>query len=150
MTAPRLLAGAAALGAAAILAASCTSGGNAPSTPAPASPPATSKQVKPECADLITAGQGLVNVVTQFVSGQATGDQVRAAAADLSTSIDTARQAAGAQSSAQLDAAKASLQQLSTALAAQPPDISAMRAAANQALTALRGAVAVCQTPTAG
>lgn len=150
MSTPRFLSGATALAAAAALAAGCTSGDNAPGTPAPASPPTTSKQVRPECADLVTAGQGLVTVVTQFVGGQATGDQVRAAAGDLSTSIDSARQVAGAQASTQLDAAKTSLQQLQTALAAQPPDVAAMRNAANQALVALRGAVTVCQSPTAG
>ncbi|WP_236790912.1 hypothetical protein [Amycolatopsis sp. GM8] len=158
MTTPRILSGTAALAVAAIVAAGCSSGGNTPSTPgppppaspSPTSPATTSKQVSPECASLVSDGQALVTVVTQFIGGQATGDQVRTAASDLSDSIDSAREAAGAQAGVQLDAAEAALQQLQTALTARPPDVASMRAAANAALTALRGAVTVCQSTTPG
>jgi hypothetical protein len=103
------------------------------------------------CANLVAKGQALVGTVTQFLGGTATGDQVRTAASDLSSAIDSAQAAIGAQTSARLDAAAAAVDRLLKALGAQPPDVTGMRTAANDAFTALRDAAAICQSaaPTA-
>ncbi|HVV14541.1 hypothetical protein [Amycolatopsis sp.] len=142
------------LATAAAFAAGCSQGdgGNgsttSPSTAAPPSSAAASPSAGAECGALVTSGQNLVTTVGRFVSGQATGDQVRAAATDLSTSIDTARSVIGPQTSARLDDAKAALQRLQTALTAQPADLAGARTAANDTLSALRDAARLCQSGT--
>jgi hypothetical protein len=80
---------------------------------------------RPECANLVASGQALVNTVIQFVGGKATGDQVRAAATQLPGTIDSARATVGPEANDHLDDAQAALQQLLTALGAQPPDFAA-------------------------
>ncbi|MEU6644722.1 hypothetical protein ABZ863_19495 [Saccharomonospora sp. NPDC046836] len=156
--ADRRLLGAAMLIAATATLAACAGGGGGPTTTAPAPPPAQTAPLTTTpgapttgasaCTGLADAGQGLVNTVTDFFTGQATGNQVRAAATSLSNSIDAARSSIGTQTSAQLDNAKASLQQLQSALSAQPPDTAAIRTAANNTRTALRDAATICQSGT--
>lgn len=154
MTSCRLRRGGLALGAVAVvLAAGCAgNGGNNGGTPAPAAPPTTSAApattVRPECANLVSSAQALVTTAGQFLSGQATGDQVRAAAQELSSSIDAARTVVGSQTSARLDDAKAALGRLQSALTAQPPNLAAVRTEANAALAATRDAVTLCQSGT--
>lgn len=130
--------------------AGCTqSGGGATSpTPAPASSSAATTTGRSECTDLVASGQTLATTVTQFAGGQATGDQVRAAAAHLSDSIGAARSVIGTETSARLDDAQRALSALGAALTAQPPNVAGMRTAANDALTALRAAATICQTDT--
>lgn len=142
--------------AAAAIVAGCQGSGGSGSTVSATPPPATNAPATTTttttggsvCSDLVVSGQALVTVVTQFVSGQATGDQVRASASQLSASIDAARTTIGGQTSARLDDAKAALQRLQAAATAQPVDVAGMRAAAGDTLAALRDAAAVCQSGT--
>ncbi|WP_312871474.1 hypothetical protein [Amycolatopsis acididurans] len=139
--------------AAAAVVAGCQGSGGSGSTVSATPPPATNAPATTTtggsvCSDLVVSGQALVTVVTQFVSGQATGDQVRASASQLSASIDAARTTIGGQTSARLDDAKAALQRLQAAATAQPVDVAGMRAAAGDTLAALRDAAAVCQSGT--
>lgn len=153
MISPRSLCSGLAMGAAAFaFAAGCMGNddGNTPASPAPpvASSAKPGTTARPECAGLVTSGQALAATVTQFVNGQATGAQVRAAAQELSSSIDAARTVVGAETSARLDDVKAALQRLQAALTAQPPDLPAVRVAANDALVAMRDAATLCQSST--
>ncbi|MEU0466850.1 MULTISPECIES: hypothetical protein [unclassified Amycolatopsis] len=138
-----------ALGAAAVLCAVACGGegGSATSTTTATTggSPATSATSRPECAALVSTGQALVETVTQFVNGQATGEQVRVAAEQLAASVEIVRAVVGADTAARLDEAKAALERLRSALTAQPPDLPQVRAAANDALAALREAVTLCQ-----
>jgi hypothetical protein len=119
--------------AATLLLAGCGPGGRGTNTASPTPPPVspTSGPVsappspRPECANLVASGQALVNTVIQFVGGKATGDQVRAAATQLPGTIDSARATVGPEANDHLDDAQAALQQLLTALGAQPPDFAA-------------------------
>ncbi|AIJ23358.1 hypothetical protein [Amycolatopsis methanolica] len=144
-----------ALGAAALLLASAC-GGNSGSS---GSPPATTSAAagttasatptsRPECAALVSTGQALVDTVTQFVNGQATGQQVRVAVQELSASVEVVRTVVGADTAARLDEAKAALGRLQSALTAQPPDLPQVRAAANDTLAVLRDAATLCQAST--
>jgi len=110
--------------------------------------PATTVTATSACSDLVVSGQALITTVTQFASGQATGDQVRTSASQLSASIDAARTTIGSQANAPLDDAKAALQRLQAAVTAQPPDVASARSAASDALAASRDAAAGCQSGT--
>jgi len=110
--------------------------------------PATTVTATSACSDLVVSGQALVTTVTQFVSGQATGDQVRTSASQLSASIDAARTTIGSQANTRLDDAKAALQRLQAAVTAQPPDVASARSAASDTLAAVRDAAAGCQSGT--
>ncbi|KAA9163689.1 hypothetical protein FPZ12_008830 [Amycolatopsis acidicola] len=122
-------------------------GGGTTTTPPPASSaPATTSSARAECSALVTASQTLLATVTSFVTGQATGDQVRAAVTDLSTSVDQARATVGPETRARLDDAKAALGRLQTAVTAQPPDLQGARTAANDTVSALRDAATLCQS----
>ncbi|TNC29130.1 hypothetical protein [Amycolatopsis alkalitolerans] len=126
--------------------AGCQSGGGA-TTPSPTTAPASpSALTRPECADLVASGQALAATVGQLVQGTASREQVRAAAGQLSSAIDSARQTVGAEANAHLDDAKAALGRIVDAAGAQPPDLAGMRAAANDLVAALRAAAASCRT----
>lgn len=140
-----------------VVAAACGSGGS--ETVAPSPPPAattgplvsTSSPARPECADLVASGQALATTVSQLIQGTASREQVRTAAAQMSSAIDSAQRTVGAEIGARLDDAKAALQRVVDAAGAQPPDVAAMRAGANDLVAALRDAAASCQaagTPT--
>lgn len=144
-----------AAGAAAVLFAVACGGDSGSGGPAATSAPAAtttsapaSATTRPECAALVNTGQALVTTATQFVSGQATGNQVRVAAEELGASIDTVRTVVGADTAARLDDAKAALGRVQSALTAQPPDLAQVRTAANDTLAALRDAVTLCQAST--
>jgi hypothetical protein len=132
--------------------AGCTQGGDGAATgsptPAPAPSSAATTTGRSQCTDLVVSGQTLVTTVSQFVGGQATGDQVRAAAAQLSDAMGAARSVIGPETSARLDDAQRALAAVGAALTAQPPDLAGTRTAANDALTALRAAATICQTDT--
>ncbi|MGI6876708.1 hypothetical protein [Amycolatopsis sp. 3B14] len=143
-----------ALGAAALLFASACGGdsgssGSQPATTTAAGTTASATPTsRPECAALVSTGQALVDTVTQFANGQATGEQVHVAAQELVASVEVVRTVVGADTAARLDEAKAALGRLQSALTAQPPDLPQVRAAANDALAALREAVTLCQAST--
>ncbi|GAB2984324.1 RDD family protein [Amycolatopsis acidiphila] len=137
----------------------CQSGGSEP----PAAPPATAAtmappasplaSVRPECASLVDSGQALAATVSELVQGTASREQVRIAAAQLSSAIDSAQHTVGAEISARLNDVKAALQRVVDAAGAQPPDGAAMRAGVNDLLVALRDVATSCQaagTPTSG
>ncbi|ASR39140.1 hypothetical protein BAY61_10095 [Prauserella marina] len=114
-------------------------------TSATTSPP-SSGPVEQECAALLTSGRDLLDTVTRFAGGQATGDEVRAAATDLRTAIDRASGVIGAEAGAALNTAKTALGELETALTAQPPDLQSARAAGGEALTGVRDAATLCES----
>ncbi|MTD55193.1 hypothetical protein [Amycolatopsis pithecellobii] len=141
-----------------LVVAACQSGNGGTATPSPApaatsAPPApATSPTRPVCADLVASGQALATTVGQLIQGTASRDQVRTAAAQMSSAIDSAQQAVGAQAGPRLNDAKAALQRVVDAAGAQPPDVAGMRAGANDLLAALRDAAASCQvaaTPTA-
>lgn len=123
-------------------AAACASGQNAP---APASPTAPSTaQVLTECEDVATAAKGLGDQLTALVAGRASRDQVSAAAQNLGAALDAAQSAIKPESQADVAAAHSAIQQLQTALAAQPLDLTAVGAAAAQVVAAAGKVLAVC------
>jgi hypothetical protein len=124
----------------------CQSGGGGSPSVSATTAPTTTVTAGSVCSALVLSGQALVTTVTQFAGGQATGDQVRAAASLLSASIDAARATIGTQANARLDDAKAALQRLEQAVTAQPPDVAGARQAASDALAALRDAATLCQS----
>ncbi|HJQ47489.1 MAG TPA: hypothetical protein VJ870_14415 [Amycolatopsis sp.] len=83
----------------------------------------------------------------QLLQGNASVDQVRAAAGQLSSAINSAQQSVGTDMTARLNDAKAALQRVLDAAGAQPPDTAAMRAGVNDLLTGLRAAADSCQAP---
>jgi hypothetical protein len=104
----------------------------------------TTGSVRPACADLADKGQALLTEVGRYGTGKATGDQVRAAAAELSDSFDSAKTELGPEAQANLDEAGRALQEVLDALTAQPVDSAKLRAAAGEVVTALGDAAAVC------
>lgn len=131
----------------AALVAGCSS---TPSTPAATSPSPTSAapQVRSECAAVTAAARTLGTDLTAYLAGQGNPDQLRASAQSLADALSQAKTALGADGS-RLDAASTAVQQLITALAAQPIQPAAVRAAAQQALSAIGDVISVC-TPTSG
>ncbi|MBK1786981.1 hypothetical protein [Prauserella cavernicola] len=122
--------------------------GNQPaSSPAPTTTPSVT-QSEGRCAGLVDSGQALVSTATRFVSGNASADDVRSAANDVSTQVDKLRATAGPEAQANLDQAKTATQRMGDALTAQPPDMAAVRAASTDALRALRDAADVCTSGT--
>jgi hypothetical protein len=147
-----------AVAAIAALALTGCSQGSGGSTVAPSTPPTSASSApsssndtttRPQCGSLVAGGQALVDTVGRFFGGTATGEQVRAAATALVTAVDATRVTVGSATRARLDDAKAALNRMQTALQAQPPDLAATRAAANDTLTALRDAARICATDTA-
>ena len=90
------------------------------------------------CAGVSTEGQTLGAVVVQYFDGTATADQVRAAAGDLSDALAAARENAEAAVSAALD-------ELLTALRAQPVDRAGLRTASTDVLAALGDLTKICR-----
>jgi len=97
------------------------------------------------CAGVSTEGQALGAVVVQFLNGSASADQVRTAADGLSDALTAARETAEANVSAALDDAQTALDQLLTALRAQPVDRTGLRTASTDVLAALGDLTKICQ-----
>ena len=97
------------------------------------------------CAGVSTEGQTLGAVVVQYFDGTATADQVQAAAGDLSDALAAARENAEATVSAALDDAQTALDELLTALRAQPVDRAGLRTASTDVLAALGDLTKICR-----
>lgn len=121
-------------------------------TPVQASPTAT-VQERAECTAVAAAARNLADRLAALANGQASRDQVKAAAEELRSTLDTAGAVIKPESRADAEAARAALQQLQTVLDTEPIDLAAARAATWQALDALGRVLAVCApgtAPTAG
>lgn len=140
-----------------LVVAGCQSGQGTPASSPPPTPPATvtvasppagsgTPTTRPECANLVASGQALAASVAQLIDGSGSRDQVRTAAAQMSSAIDSAQHTVGADVSARLTDAKAALQRVVDAAGAQPPDTAGMRTAANDLVTSLHAAAASCQS----
>jgi PBP1b-binding outer membrane lipoprotein LpoB len=130
---------------AALTLAGCSSAtDSATSTPTTSAEPATSMSVGPVCADVADKARGLATEVGRLTTGQATVDQVRASANELSTAFADARDMVGSETRAHLDEAGQALQRMQDALNAQPIDRAGLRAAADDLVTALGDAATVC------
>jgi hypothetical protein len=131
---------------AAVVLAGCESAdsGAAPTSSAPETSSAT-ETTGSGCAGVSSEGQALGAVLIQFLDGSATADQVRTAADRLGDELAAARENAEANTSAALDDAQAALDQLLTALQAQPVDRAGVRTASTDLLAALGDLAKVCQ-----
>jgi osmoprotectant transport system substrate-binding protein len=118
-------------------------------SPTTTSAPTTSVAIREECSDVADKAQALVTEAGRLTTGDATIDQVRAAAQELSDAFDTAREAVEPDARAQLDEAGQALQRVQDAVAAQPVDTAGLRAAGRDLVTALGDAASIC-SPTTG
>lgn len=115
-------------------------------SPTTSGPPGASRQIRPACANVAVTGQALGATVLQFIDGTATGDQVRAAAHDVSTALADAHSAVQPDVNARLDDAEAAVQRLLNELRT-PADVDGVRAAAGNLLMTLGDAVTICRSP---
>jgi hypothetical protein len=129
---------------------STTNGGSSQETASTTGPEtSTTTSIRSECADLADEARGLATEVGRLVSGEAGVDDVRAAANELSGALEDAKATVGPDARAHLDEAGVALQQAQDALNAQPIDGAALRAAANDLVTSLGDAVAICSPESA-
>ena len=105
--------------------------------------PSAAPLVRPECAAVTAAATTVSTELVAYLAGQGNPEQLRTSAQNLSSALSQARTDLGADG-ARLDAASAAVQQLTTALQAQPIDPQAVRAAAQQVLAALGEVASVC------
>jgi hypothetical protein len=106
--------------------------------------PSTSASVRPECLAVAGKAQALLTAVGRLATGNATVDQVRAAAGELSDAFDDAKAAVGPDTQTQLDEAGKALQDVQDALAAQPVDTAGLRTAAARLVATLGDAATIC------
>jgi hypothetical protein len=106
--------------------------------------PTVSLSIRPECLDVANKAKDLLTVAGRLATGNATADQVRAAAGELSTSFEAAKEAIGPEERAHLDNAGKALQRARDALSVQPIDKGALQTAAGDVVAALGDAAAVC------
>jgi hypothetical protein len=104
----------------------------------------SSESVRAACADVADKTGVLFAVVGRFATGDATVEQVRSAAADLSGSFDDAMASAGPDVRGRLDEAGQALTRVQDALSTDPIDSAALRTAANDLFSALGNAADVC------
>jgi hypothetical protein len=127
--------------------AGCTSSANdRPSTEitATTTKPAAPASVRSECVDVADKANELLSRVVRLANGGSTAQQVRAAADDLSDSVAAAKSAVGPEAAADLDGAGQALDRVRGALATRPVDTTGLQTAANDLLTSLGDAAAVC------
>jgi hypothetical protein len=127
--------------------AGCTSSANdrpSAETTATTTGPAAPASVRPECVDVADKANELLSRVVRLANGGSTAQQVRAAADGLSDSVDEAKSAVGPEAAADLDGAGQALGRVRNALATRPVDTAGLRTAANDLLTSLGDAAAVC------
>jgi len=139
---PRHLVVAVALCAAPILA-GCSTGdqsGQETST----TPTTTTVSVQDVCLDVADQARVLVEAVGGLATGDATTEQVAAAADELSGAFDDAVAALGPDARADLDLAGQALARMRDAVTAQPVDTAGLRAATTDLVAALGDAAAVC------
>ncbi len=106
--------------------------------------PSTSASVRPECLAVAGKAEALLTAVGRLATGQATADQVRAAAGELSDTFDDAKAALGPDAGADLDDAGRALDEVTDALGKQPVDTAALRTAATRLVSSLGNAATVC------
>ncbi|MGH4024546.1 MAG: hypothetical protein ACRDRV_08175 [Pseudonocardiaceae bacterium] len=121
----------------------CTSSQSA-ATPVSAAPTTTTAQAQADCTAVADAARNLGNQLSALAGGQASREQVKAAAQELRSSLDAAGAVIKPESQADADAARAAIEQLQTVLDTQPVDLAAARAAARQALESVGRVLAVC------
>jgi hypothetical protein len=100
--------------------------------------------VRAACVDVADKTGVLFAVVGRFATGDATVEQVRSAAADLSGSFDDAMASVGPDVRGRLDEAGQALTRVQDALSTDPIDSAALRTAANDLFSALGNAADVC------
>ncbi|WP_291410325.1 hypothetical protein [Actinophytocola sp.] len=130
----------------------CSPTNGEPAQEPPATTPTTtapSDGIRPECTGVADRARTLVTEVGRLATGDATADQVSAAAGELSDAFDAARDAVEPDARAGLDEAGQALDRVQTALTAQPIDTTGLRAAARDLATALGDAASIC-SPTTG
>jgi hypothetical protein len=96
------------------------------------------------CVDVADKAGVLLAVVGRLSTGDATVEQVRSAATDLSGSFDDAMAAVGPDTRAHLDEAGQALRRIQDALSTQPIDSAELRTAADDLFAALGNAADVC------
>jgi hypothetical protein len=106
--------------------------------------PPTTVSIRPECVDVADKARALLTEVGRLTTREATADQVRAAAGELSGAVDDAKATAGPVARARLDEAGQALRRVQDALTAQPIDTAGLRAAASDLVAALGDAAAFC------
>ncbi|MGH3876555.1 MAG: hypothetical protein ACRDSK_05890 [Actinophytocola sp.] len=125
--------------------AGCTSSANdRPNKETTATEHAAPVTVRPECVDVADKANEFLSRVVRLADGDSTARQLRAAADGLSDSFDEVKAAVGPDAAADLDEAGQALARARDALAARPVDTAGLRTAANDLLTSLGDAAAVC------
>lgn len=124
----------------------CSSSAKVEPTTQPATPvsPATTVPVQPACAAVTAQALAFAGEVGQLVTAEATVDELRAAAADLSGAVDDAKAVVGPDAHASLDEAGQALDRAQDALATEPLDWVVLRGAATDLVTALGEVVDLC------
>jgi TolA-binding protein len=116
---------------------------SAPSTtPAASASPTDGK--RPECANVRAKGSTFADTLNRFISGSATGDEVRSAADELHTAITDARATVSGELKEQFGALQSSVEQLLAALQQNPRQAESVRAAGRQVVTDLAGLTRPC------
>ncbi|MBP2328614.1 hypothetical protein JOF56_008999 [Kibdelosporangium banguiense] len=106
--------------------------------------PATTVSIRPECVNVADKAHALLTQIGRLTTGDATPDQVRAAAGELSDAFDDAKATVGPDTRAHLDKAGQALRRVQDALNAQPIDTASLRAATNDLVAALGDVAAIC------
>ena len=115
-----------------------------PAAPTASTPPTATAEVRSECTAVAAAARNFADQIAKLVGGQVSRDQVKTAAQQLTSALDSAASVIKPESQADVEAARAALGKVETALAAQPIDLPAVRAAASEALAAINRVLAVC------
>lgn len=104
----------------------------------------SSSSLNPACEDVADKGRALIAEIGRFATRDATVADVQAAAAALSDAFGDAKATLAPDAQAQLDRAEQALKQVQDALAAQPVDTAALRAAAGELVAAAGDAATLC------
>jgi hypothetical protein len=115
-----------------------------PTTTTTTTDPSTTVSLRPECVEVADAARVLFGEIGRLATGNATVEDVRAAAGDVSDAFDAVKASAGPDAGADLDAAGQALDRVQDALTAEPVDNAGLRAAASDLVAALGDAAAVC------
>jgi hypothetical protein len=139
----------------ALIVAGCTSSANdrpskdsAATTTATSATAAAPAPVRSECVDVADKANEFLSQVVRLANGDSTPQRVRAAADGLSDSVDDAKAAVGPDAAAELDKAGQAVGRARDVLATRPVDTAGLQTAANELLTSIGDAAAVC-TPEA-
>jgi hypothetical protein len=125
----------------ALVVAGCSSAGDGQNEQAATT---TTTSVRPDCAAVADEARGLATEFRQLVAGDSTVDEVRTATDELARAVDDAKATVGSEARAQFDEAGSALRQIRESLGTQPVDWSAVHAAADDLVAALRDVATVC------